>query len=169
MGEPLFGRKVLGVSILQGAVVLALLVAVYAIALWRDQTTEQARALVFTALIVANLALILTNRSWSRGFISALRTPNKALWWVLGGAVVFLGLVLYVPALRQLFGFGVLHAIDIAICLAVGIVSVAWFEVFKAIRAKSNAPPRPRSRTDAGSRPGGYAPPVSSLRMSTTR
>ena len=136
VGEPLFGRKVLGVSILQGAVVLALLVAVYAIALWRDQTTEQARALVFTALIVANLALILTNRSWSRGFISTLRTPNKALWWVLGGALVFLGLVLYVPALRQLFGFGVLHAIDLAICFAVGVVSVAWFEVFKAIRAK---------------------------------
>ena len=135
VGEPLFGRKVLGVSILQGAVVLAILVAVYAIALWRDQTTEQARALTFTALIVANLALILTNRSWSRGFISTLRTPNKALWWVLGGAVLFLGLVLYVPALRQLFGFGVLHAVDILICVAVGVVSVAWFEGLKAIKA----------------------------------
>jgi Ca2+-transporting ATPase len=136
VGEPLFGRKVLGVSILQGAVVLAILVAVYAIALWRDQSTEQARALTFTALIVANLALILTNRSWSRGFISTLRTPNKALWWVLGGAVIFLGLVLYVPALRQLFGFGVLHAVDLAICLAAGVVSVVWFEAFKAIRSK---------------------------------
>jgi Ca2+-transporting ATPase len=136
VGEPLFGRKVLGVSILQGAVVLAILVAVYALALWRDQSENQARALVFTALIVANLALILTNRSWSRGFISTLRTPNKALWWVLGGAVLFLGLVLYVPALRQLFGFGVLHAVDLAICLAAGVVSVVWFEAFKAIRTR---------------------------------
>ena len=136
VGEPLFGRKVLGVSILQGAVVLAILVAVYAIARGRGQSDDQARALTFTALIVANLALILTNRSWSRGFISTLRTPNKALWWVLGGAVLFLGLVLYVPALRQLFRFGVLHAVDILICLAAGVVSVAWFEGLKAIRAK---------------------------------
>ena len=101
-----------------------------------NQTAEQARALTFTALIVANLALILTNRSWSRGSSATLRTPNTALWWVLGGAVVFLGLVLYVPALRQLFRFGVLHAVDLAICLAAGVVSVAWFEGLKAIRAK---------------------------------
>ncbi len=136
VGEPLFGRKVLGISVLQGAVVLAILVAVYAIARGRGQSDDQARALTFTALVVANLALILTNRSWSRGFISTLRTPNKALWWVLGGAVVLLGLVLYIPALRQLFGFGVLHAADIFICLAAGVVSVAWFEGLKAIKAK---------------------------------
>jgi Ca2+-transporting ATPase len=134
--EPLFGRKVLGISVLQGLVVLAILVGLYAISLAREQSADQARALVFTALIVANLALILTNRSWSRGIVSTLRTPNTALWWVLGGAVVFLGLVLYVPALRDLFRFGVLHAVDLVICLGAGLLSVAWFEAFKAIRAR---------------------------------
>jgi Ca2+-transporting ATPase len=136
VGEPLFGRKVLGVSILQGLVVLAVLVAVYAVALQLDQTEEQARAMTFTGLLVANLALIMTNRSWGRGLVSTLRTPNKPLWWVLGGAVVFMGLVLYVPALRQLFGFGVLHPVDLVICLAAGAVSVAWFEAFKAIKGR---------------------------------
>ena len=99
--EPLFGRKVLGISVLQGLVVLAILVALYAVSLARGQTADQARALTFTALIVANLALILTNRSWSRGIVATLRTRNTALWWVLGGAVAFLGLVLYVPALER--------------------------------------------------------------------
>jgi Ca2+-transporting ATPase len=113
-------------------------VAVYGIALWRGQSEDQARALTFTGLIVANLALILTNRSWSRGILATLRTPNKALWYVLGGAVVFLGLVLYVPALRQLFRFGVLHPVDLVICLAAGVVSVAWFEAYKAIKAKKD-------------------------------
>jgi Ca2+-transporting ATPase len=134
--EPLFGRKVLGISVLQGLVVLAILVAVYAISLAREQTADQARALTFTALIVANLALILTNRSWSRGIIATLLTPNKALWWVLGGAVAFLGLVLYVPALRGLFRFGVLHPLDLVICLGAGLLSVAWFEGLKVIRGR---------------------------------
>jgi Ca2+-transporting ATPase len=138
VGEPLFGRKVLGLSVLQGLVVLAILVAVYGIALWRGQSEDQARTLTFTGLIVANLALILTNRSWSRGVLATLRTPNKALWYVLGGAVVFLGLVLYVPALRQLFRFGVLHPVDLVICLAAGVVSVAWFEAYKAIKARKD-------------------------------
>jgi P-type Ca2+ transporter type 2C len=134
--QPLFGRRVLGMSVLQGLVVLAILVAVYGVSLAREQTPEQARALTFTALIVANLALILTNRSWSRGVFATLRTPNRAIWYVLGGAVAFLGLVLYVPALRQLFRFDVLHPLDLAICLAAGLLSVAWFEGFKAIKSR---------------------------------
>ena len=82
------------------------------------------RALAFTTLVVANLCLILTNRSWSRLIGSTLKVRNTALWWVLGGAVTFLGLVLYVPFLRRLFGFGPLHLVDLAICIAAGLVSV---------------------------------------------
>jgi Ca2+-transporting ATPase len=66
------------------------------------------------------------------------RVPNSALWWVSGGALVFLGLVLYVPFLRQLFHFGVLHPIDLAICLAAGIVSILWFEVLKIYNGRKS-------------------------------
>ena len=55
------------------------------------------------------------------------------MWWVFGGAVVFLGLVLYVPHLRALFRFRTLHATDIAICLGAGVVSILWFEGMKLI------------------------------------
>jgi Ca2+-transporting ATPase len=134
--EPLFGRKVLGLSVLQGFVVLAVLAVLYGVSLALGKTEDVARALTFTALIVANLALILTNRSWSAGFHTTLRARNTALWWIFGGAVLFLGLVLYVPALRDLFGFGVLHAVDLAICLVAGVLSVAWFEVFKIVRGR---------------------------------
>ncbi len=89
------------------------------------------RALAFTTLIVANLGLILANRSWSRTILATLRTPNPALWWVLGGAVAFLGLVLYVPSLTSLFRFDRLHLDDLVVCLASGVVSVLWFEGLK--------------------------------------
>ena len=134
--EPLFSRKTLAVSMLQGLSVLLIVLAVYGIALYRGQGESDARALTFTTLIIANLGLILTNRSWSRTILSTLRSPNTALWWVLGGAAVFLGLVLYVPFLRSLFRFSALHPLDLAICLAAGLVSILWFEGLKILNGR---------------------------------
>ena len=134
--EPLFSRNTLAVSMLQGVSVLLIVLAVYAIALYRGQGESDARALTFTTLIIANLGLILTNRSWSRTILSTLCSPNTALWWVLGGAAIFLGLVLYVPFLRSLFRFSALHPFDVAICLVSGIVSILWFEGLKLFNGR---------------------------------
>ena len=131
--EPVFSRRTLVISLLQGASVLLIVLAVFIIARNRGLDEQQARALAFTTLIVANLALILSNRSWSRTILDTLRSANAALWWVLGGAVFFMGLVLYVPFLRNLFSFGMLHATDLGICLIAGGFSILWFEVFKLL------------------------------------
>ena len=95
-----------------------------------------ARALSFTTLIIANLSLILTNRSWSRTILDSMRSPNAAVWWILIGAVAFLGLALYVPLLRSLFRFSTLHLIDLGICFAAGTASILWFELLKAINGR---------------------------------
>ncbi|MDA8079201.1 MAG: cation transporting ATPase C-terminal domain-containing protein, partial [Nitrospiraceae bacterium] len=86
---------------------------------------------------VANLGLILTNRSRSRTIIATLRTPNTALWVVVGGSAFFLGLVLSVPFLRSLFRFSTLHLPDIVISLAAGLLSIFWFEGMKMLRQKA--------------------------------
>ncbi|HUS58993.1 MAG TPA: cation-translocating P-type ATPase [Planctomycetota bacterium] len=132
-GEPMFGRQTILVSLLQGASVLFIVLLVYFVSLQRTQSEATARALTFTTLIIANLGLIMTNRSWTRTIFGTLRTPNTALWWVLGGALVFLWMVLSVPFLRDLFRFDALHWDDTLICFGAGVVSVAWFEVLKAI------------------------------------
>jgi P-type Ca2+ transporter type 2C len=129
--EPLFGKRTLALSLLQGISVLVIILAVFGIALYRGLGEQEARTLTFTTLIIANLGLILTNRSWSRTILSTLGSPNTALRWVVGGAAVFLGLVLYVPFLRSLFLFSTLHLIDIVICLAAGVFSIIWFEGLK--------------------------------------
>ncbi len=135
--ESLFSRRAVGIALLQGAGVLGIVLAVFAAALARDHGAEDARALAFTTLIVANLALILTNRSWSRTVLQSLRSPNTALAWVMGGAVAFLALVLSVPVLRDLFRFSKLHWNDLALCLAAGGLSILWFEVFKTFQRKT--------------------------------
>ncbi|NJD57681.1 MAG: cation-translocating P-type ATPase [Nitrospirae bacterium] len=130
-GEPLFSMKAIGLSVLQGLSVLAIVLSVFAISMKRGQGELDARALTVTTLIMANLGLIFVNRSWSRTFFSTLSTPNPALWWVAAGTAAGLFLILYVPFLRDLFHFAFLHPIDIFICLAGGVLSILWFEIVK--------------------------------------
>ena len=129
--EPLFGRKTIRLALLQGLGSLAIVLVTFGIAVYRKQGELDARALTFTTLMLANLGLILSERSSSRLSLKVLRSPNAALWWVVGGGLVFLALVLYVPFLRQLFSFSFLHPIDLAICLAGGAISLLWFELLK--------------------------------------
>jgi Ca2+-transporting ATPase len=133
---PLFGRQLLGLGLLQGASGLLIVLAIYLSAMWGWLNTSDATALSFTTLVVANLGLIFANRSWTRTIWATLRTPNAALWWVIGGTTFFLGLALYVPFLRDIFHFSPLHLNDLALCLAGGFASVIWFEGLKFFKQK---------------------------------
>ncbi len=133
---PLFGKRTVGISLLQGLSVLVILLVVYVISLKRGQGEADARALAFTTLIIANLALIFVNRSWSRLIFDTLRLPNAALWWVTGGALLFLGLALYVPFLQDLFKVAYLHPLDLLICAIAGVFSIVWFEALKLANRK---------------------------------
>jgi P-type Ca2+ transporter type 2C len=135
--EPLFGRKTVGLAVLQGIGILAIILAIFTIALYRGQGELDARALTFTTLILANLGLILSESSSSRLSLKILRSPNPSLWWVIGGGLFFLVLVLYIPFLRQLFSFSFLHPIDLLICLGGGAIGLLWFEVLKLFNSKS--------------------------------
>ncbi|MEJ1932085.1 cation-translocating P-type ATPase, partial [Nostoc sp. NIES-2111] len=147
--EPLFSDRTLGLALLQGVGILLVLLVVFATALYRGQGELDARALTFTTLIIANLSLILTNRSWSRTIWEMVRSysrnvyparmTNVALWWVLGGALLFLAFVLYIPVLRQLFRFSTLHPIDLFICFTAGIFSILWFEQLKILYRRRRA------------------------------
>jgi P-type Ca2+ transporter type 2C len=129
--EPLFGRKTVGLAVLQGSGILAIILAIFVITLYRGQGELDARALTFTTLILANLGLILSESSSSRLSLKIFKSPNPTLWWTIGGGLFFLAIVLYIPFLRDLFSFSFLHSIDLAICLGGGIVSLLWFELLK--------------------------------------
>ena len=134
--ESLFQRRFVGMSVLQGAGMLAISLAIFAVAYSRGQGEGGARALTFTTLVLMNLALIATSRSRSLSVWKSLRQPNPAMWWVTGSALVLLALVLYVPWLRSLFNFSTLYAGDIALCLGAGLAGGAWFEAVKRLSQK---------------------------------
>ena len=131
LGEGLFNRRTISMPLLQGFVVLLSIVIIFVSALYRGLSESEARTMAFVSIVIANLGLILTNRSWSQSIFATLKKPNRALWWVFGGAVFFLGLILYLPFLRDFFRFGILKPVDLVICLGAGIVNIILFEILK--------------------------------------
>lgn len=129
--EALFGKRILLISLLQGCAVLlgALLVLVYS--MQQGFTTETARAMSFTTLVIANIGLILVNRSWRHSVFDSLKQHNPSLWWVISAAFAFLLLTLTLPLLREIFHFSMITLPQFFLCFVVGLVSVIWFEIYK--------------------------------------
>jgi len=83
------------------------------------------------------MLLIVTNLSWSQNLIKIVKEKNNALWFVLAGTIIALGLVLYAPFLRRIFHLSFLPMDDLLIALACGIISLLWFEGLKALNRKN--------------------------------
>jgi Ca2+-transporting ATPase len=138
--DPMFSRRMIGVSVAQGAFVLAAVLGVYLWAVFTGHVADDVRTLAFATLVFGNLALILVNRSWSHTIIGGLLAKNNALWYVTAATIGTLALLLAFPASRELFQFAVIHPVDLVICLGAGIASVLWFEIYKHIRHKHHDP-----------------------------
>ncbi len=129
--EPLFGRPRVLTCLLQGAGVLAVVLAAYGFLLLKGYGEGEARMVAFACLVFANLGLIFTNRSWAHSIPALLRIPNPALWWVAGGAVGFLTLVLSVPFLRSVFRFAPVHLWELALLPGAVLISLVISEAAK--------------------------------------
>lgn len=135
--ERLFSLRSIRMSLVQGAIVLGIVLAVFVVARRLGHNDDNARGLTFASLVVANIGLILTNRSWRRTMWSMMRERNSALWWVVAGATSLLIMVLCVPGLQRLFHFAPPHLVDLLVCLAVAAGTIVGFEIFKVFRIRS--------------------------------
>jgi len=52
-------------------------------------------------------------------------------------SLVFLAIIHFVPAARDLFGMSVITFSEFLLCLVTALVSVGWFELYKYFSAKS--------------------------------
>ncbi len=132
--EPLFGRRILLTSLLQGLVVLFATLAIFYYYTINGHNAESVRTLTFSTLVIGNLGLILVNRSWRHTFFHTLKVHNAALWWVVVSALSFLLLTLTLPFLREVFHFSAITLSEFVISAVAGLFSVLWFELYKMIK-----------------------------------
>ena len=129
--KKVFGKKSFFVSSAQGLVILAAVFAVFFLSLEWGRTAEEARTLTFAAIVFANLMLIVTNLSWSMNIFQILKRGNRALKFVLSGALLFMAAVIFTPFLRGVFHLGAISFTDFLLMFLVGNISVVWFEAYK--------------------------------------
>ncbi len=137
VGEPLFDRRTVLFSLLEGLGVLLVTAGVLARALVGGLPEDDARVLTFTTLVIGDLGLILGNRVVAGSLFTAVRAPNVALWLVVGGAVMLLSAVVVVPGLRDLFRFGVVHPDDLATIWAASLLALLWLEGVRLARNRA--------------------------------
>jgi Ca2+-transporting ATPase len=131
--EPLFTAGFALWSLLQGALVLALVAGLFVMALRQGLAEPDARALAFASLVATNLGLVLVNRSLGASIFAAFTRPNAALWWVVAATAAILTAVILFPPARELFHFGPLHADDITVALVCGLIALLLLELAKRL------------------------------------
>jgi Ca2+-transporting ATPase len=127
---PLFAGSTLLLALMQGLGVLCVVLAVYG---WGSQglAEPQARALAFATLVLANLALIFSNRSRQASVFDSLRVPNRTLWVVSGLTLGLLLLALYLPPLAGVLHLAPLPASMLAVTMGAALACMGWFESLK--------------------------------------
>jgi Ca2+-transporting ATPase len=129
-----FNARELATSVVQGLAITAGTLYAYRYAVAQGFDEAQTRTMVFTVLIAANIFLTLVNRSFYYSFFTTLRYRNSLVLLVIGITIAITALLLFVPPLTRFFKFASLAANQLLVCVAIGFVSVMWYELVKGIK-----------------------------------
>jgi Ca2+-transporting ATPase len=125
----LFSPSLVGLALLQGAIVLALALVVYFGANSGGHDSDFVRTCTFTALLVGAIGLILTNRSLSEPIARSFTRENPALWWMLLAILAVPLAFLTQPAAREIFHFSEVPAQALLLSTAAGLLSWVALDV----------------------------------------
>ncbi|MEA5072951.1 MAG: cation-translocating P-type ATPase, partial [Eubacterium aggregans] len=134
--EPLLAKGTLVKSIIQGLCIFAASFGTYfAVLAGNPANAPMGRAMALTIIIVANLLLVFVNCSDHDSILTAMGrlVKDKVMWAVGLGTVAILLLILYSP-LNQLLKLATLTPGQFFFSLGLGVLSVIWYEVVKAVR-----------------------------------
>jgi P-type Ca2+ transporter type 2C len=126
-----FSGKELTTSIIQGLMISIGTLITYQYAVMNHFDEATTRTMVFTELIIANLALTLVNRSFLYSVFTTLKYKNNLVPLVMGITLAILIALLYIPVLCKFFEFETLNGSQFALSAGIGFVSVIWFEIVK--------------------------------------
>lgn len=138
-GARLFSAVMIGWSVGQGLLAFAAVAAVYLLAARHGLPAEDIRALSFFTLILANIALILVNRSRRGLSFDFLTGRSPVLASIVAFTLTLLAVsVTWEPA-RHLFGFGPLHGDDLGVIAAAIVLLLAVLVPLKSVARRLDA------------------------------
>ena len=136
MTETFLNWKELGISIIQGLLITTGVLFAYQFAIQNGSNEETTRAMVFTTLIIANVLLSHTNRSFTYSMLDSFKNRNKLFPMITGVTLVLLFAILYIPLFAGFFQVTGLNIPELGTAFLIAAVSVLWFEVYKWIKRR---------------------------------
>lgn len=131
VSEHLVSTRQIVLSLVQGCLVMLAAVAFYYWSLSNGLETNEARALAFIVLVVANAVLIFPSRSPEPGWRQISTGLTPIVPWVLGGTLVGLLVIVYVPVISAAFAFQAPTMQQSLVALVSGVGMLFLFEIAK--------------------------------------
>jgi Ca2+-transporting ATPase len=136
--EPLFGRRQMALAAIQGLVLLASVLGIYALYLAADVAAEAARASVFTTLIVGNLTLALALAGEASA--SLLDRRRIAFWAIALVALAILAASMLIPGFAAILQFTPPSGKQLALALLIGVAAGGWLRLRRRLSRPANGP-----------------------------
>jgi Ca2+-transporting ATPase len=127
----IFTREELLISSVQGLIIAAGAMILYYYFMNSGASLEQTRTIVFTTLLLSNIFLTFTNRSFTRTIYYTSRYKNSLAPLIIIISVFFLAAMHFIPFVRGLFQLVTISSGQFWLCSGVAFASVMWFEIYK--------------------------------------
>ncbi len=122
-------------GLLQGAILLVAVFGIYWGMLAAGTDDDVARAMTLITLVAGDVGLVFVNSSQRAALVGGSTWPHK-WFWIIGGAVTaLLVAALAIPALRELFYFGLPSPGQIALALGAALAALAAIDLLRVIPA----------------------------------
>ncbi len=136
----LFTQGELLISIVQGLLITVGVLWLYYFSMYLGDSINETRTLVFTTLIISNIFLTFTNRSFTENIFKTVHYRNNLTPWILLISLSFLAVLHLVPPVRAIFGLVPVHTAKLFLCVNIALLTVGWFEVYKTHLYKPEKP-----------------------------
>ncbi len=133
--KAMFGRNEILYAFIQGSFVLAGVFAVFKYSLNAGNSDDITRSLTFGTLLIANVFLILANRSRTLTILGTIRKRrNAAVPWITSGALFLLLALLNIPFLSSAFELSSISFTSYLAIFGIGYLTVSWMDILKIVK-----------------------------------
>lgn len=119
------------ISVMQGLMITAGCLIIGYIYLQKDFSNDTIRTIIFTTLLLSNVFLTLTNRSFYHSVFKTFQYKNNLLPAILAVTLLFITALLFIPGLQNLFRTTTLSLEQFMYCVAIALISTWWIEIIK--------------------------------------
>jgi Ca2+-transporting ATPase len=116
---------------MQGVIISLGVLAIYWHYMQAGAALPVVRSAVMVTLVLSNVFLTFSNRSFSASILTTLRYRNPLSLPVLLVTLLFLAVIELVPVVRDLFGMTLLSGTQLLYCALIAFAAVMWIELWK--------------------------------------